>query len=255
MNQPSRIQAEDSQLQLFTSAQMDPAIFAEEEKGANPTFTGARFFATNPKLYRAIVSLTAEGLGPRRISNLLHVSPNTVFAVRASEPELVDTEKRRLAGMSREGAKLIVETILEDMCDPEKVKKISIKDRAIAFNILSTQAELLSGSPTSRLQIVNSSQQDMDVPTYCQMVRAEYERRTGLRAGNQEQSETPATIPEAGSARRKVPFALLEAPKDHQDPVPIANPGASDNVGQTPHRSNESPINIDQNEGAQKETG
>jgi hypothetical protein len=262
MNPPSRIQAEESQLQLFTSAQMDPALFAAEESGENPVFTGARLFATKPILYRAIVSLTAEGLGVRRIGSILHVSPNTVLAVRASEPELVDTEKRRLAGMAREGAKMIAESILEDMCNPEFVKKTSIKDRAIAFNVLSTQAELLSGSPTSRLQIINSSQQDMDVGEYCKMVRAEYDRRMGLRAGNQEQSaEADSAVERLEPAKGglppgwRKPVALLEAPKDHQDPAPIVDPGAKGTVGQTPHRSDDKPVNIDRNEGAQINVG
>ena len=247
MISPSLIKAEDSQLKLFSSDQMDPALFSAEESSDNPEFTGARLFAQKPDIYKAIVALSAEGLGVIRIGKILHVSPNTVLAVRAREPESVDIEKKRLAGLSREVARMCVEGIKEMLCDPVQVKKIGLKEFGIVYGILTEKSELLSGSPTARLHTIITNE-DNGYEQYLCILEAEHKRRMGLQAGKEEQIAAPATIMDVPAPAARAPIALLEAPKGPQATSPIATPGANEAVGQTPHRVDDMPVNIDRNE-------
>jgi hypothetical protein len=243
----SLIKADEAQLKLFGSDQMDPALFATEESAPQRVFTGARLFARNPELYKSIVALSAEGLGAIRIGRILNVSAHTVQAVREREPEAVAIEKNRIANLSRAGARMCVEGIMDMLSDPEQEKKISLKDKGIVFGILAEKAELLSGSPTSRVLNVTAT---VDYDEYVRVRRDEYERqRMGLRAEKEtEKGDAPAAgedqarpaIVAPGPAQRPA-IALLEAPK-------IVDSGVKSSVGQTPHRIQETPANIDQNE-------
>ncbi|MFA5430087.1 MAG: hypothetical protein WC329_02890 [Candidatus Omnitrophota bacterium] len=241
MNNPSLIKAADQQLKLFSSDQMPDALFAAEESAEQREYTGARLFAADPERYRSIVALSAEGLGVLRIARILHVGPNTVLAVRAREPEVVDIEKRRIAGLSREGAKMCVEGIIELLCDPVQKKKMTIKDLGIVFGILAEKHELLSGSPTARIQSVSAAPAE-DLMEYLSRVKAEYERRSQIGLGEEKEGEKGDVEVVVGpdEAQAQGPIALLEAPGAPED-----------SIGQTPHRIAETTVNIDRNEGAE----
>lgn len=288
MSETSLIKIADQQLPLFGSDQMDPALFAAEESGVTPEFTGARLFANSIETYRAIVALSAEGLGIRRISRILRVSPNTILAVRNREPESIDADKKRLASLSREGARMCIEGIIEMMCDPDQVKKMSIKDKGIVFGILAEKSELLSGSPTARLQTIGAPAA-VEVIEYMRWLKTEYDRRMGLGGGKEKQR---AILPAAGADQAEAIEGELVAAEDRAPALPapanaekptyqdkgrteIVGPGApggmnleriqaemggsgnigldadpEGSVGQTPHRKCDMPINIDPNEGA-----
>lgn len=222
-NNPSLIQSENQQLQLFGSSQMDAALFAAEETAEQREYTGARLFAKDPERYKAVVALSGEGLGVLRIGKILHVSPHTVMAVRAREPECVAIEKSRIAGLSREAARMCVEGILELLCDPEQRKKMGIKELGITFGILAEKHELLSGAPTARIQTVGDPTA-VGILEHMRWAKEEYERRMGCGAGKTEQRTAPEADPDGngdqdqpaivapGPVQRK-PIALLEAPK------------------------------------------
>ena len=257
----SLIKQSENQLSLFGSAQMDPALFLSDESGESPEFTGARLFSARPETYKAIVALSAEGLGAIRIGKILHVSPNTVLAVRAREPEKLDIEKNRVATLSRAAARMCVEAIIEMLANPEDVKKLSLKELGIVHGILIEKSELLSGSPTARLQTV-STPAGVEVVEYLRWLRSEYQRRMGLGAGKEEQradedmtGATPAVIP--GPRPVIVPRAqeakIIEDPEAGAKEPDLVAIEASGAVGQTPHRVDAMPVNIDQNEGAQNE--
>jgi len=254
---------------------VDPALFAAEESGPTPEFTGARLFAHAQETYRAIVALSAEGIGAIRIGRILHVSPNTVLAVRAREPESIDIEKRRLSSLSREAARMCVEGIIEMLSDPAQVKKMSIKDKGIVFGILSEKSELLSGSPTARLQTIGAPPA-VEVMEYLNWLRSEYARRTGLGGGKEgEKGEcqalpAPEIVEPGARGEADLPDPSPEAVDTAEDDRLVPIPGPADeeqarrlevelvpegSVGQTPHRSEETPENIDRNEGAGLERG
>lgn len=164
-NKLSLLTPEAEQLPLLTSDQMAPELFkeseAEQEEGKEykREFTAARLFSENRDSYLTIISLLAEGLGLRRIGRLMKVSPNTVIAVRDREGVNVDTEKERLSHLYRNGARMCGESILEDLADPDRCKKISTKDKAIVLGVLTEKAELLAGLPTARVRV----EKDQDI--------------------------------------------------------------------------------------------
>jgi len=245
MNNPSLIQGDNQQLKLFGSDQMDDTLFAAEETAEQREYTGARLFAKDPERYKAIVALSGEGLGVLRIGKILHVSPHTVMAVRAREPECVAIEKSRIAGLSREAMRMCVEGILELLCDPEQRKKMSIKELGITFGILAEKHELLSGAPTARIQTIGDPTA-VGILEHMRWAKEEYERRMGFGEGKEEQKEDVKPAPGSGEDQDRptigtpgpaprLPIALLEAPKC--------------SIGQTPHRIEETLANIDRNEG------
>ena len=253
----SLIKQSENQLSLFGSAQMDPALFLSDESGESPEFTGARLFSARPETYKAIVALSAEGLGAIRIGKILHVSPNTVLAVRAREPEKLDIEKNRVATLSRAAARMCVEAIIEMLANPEDVKKLSLKELGIVHGILIEKSELLSGSPTARLQTV-STPAGVEVVEYLRWLRSEYQRRMGLGAGKEEQradedmtGATPAVIP--GPRPVIAPGAqeaeIIEDPEARaKEPDLVATRGAESDRADAPPISKR-PDSIDQNEG------
>lgn len=179
------------------SESMDAALFAaEESRCRNPEFTGARLFAKKPELYKSIIALSAEGLGVLRIGRLLHVSPNTVLAVRAREPVAVDIERKRLAGLSREAARMCVEGILEMLADPKQVAKMSIRDKGIVAGILTEKSELLTGGATARLETQGHTA-SVDIVEYLRWIKDEYASRIGS-GGEKEGQRALAAGPVGG---------------------------------------------------------
>lgn len=158
----SLIQRDQAQGELLTSAQMTDCLFAGQEQALVGEFTGERLFARKPEIYRAIVSLTAEGLGIIRIGKLLSVSPNTVQAVRKREGLPIDMVKKELADLAHAGAALALEGVLEDLSDPVKRGKIGTRDKAVVAAVLVDKGQLLSGEATSRLEVSDIRTPDHD---------------------------------------------------------------------------------------------
>jgi hypothetical protein len=205
----SLVKSQSQQLTLFESDRMPASFFAESESTGE--FTGARLFKSRPETYKAIIALTAEGIGAIRIGKILSVSPNTVLAVRAREPESIDIDKKRLSGLSREAARMCVDGIIEMLCDPKQVKNMSIKDKGIVFGILAEKSELLSGSPTQRVQNIGTPPAQ-EVIEYMEWLRCEYAKRIGL--------EGEKDCPNAGADR------MLTAAPGAGPAAPGAGPAA-----------------------------
>lgn len=230
------VQPEQQMLAGMDSASLDAALFAVEESGRNPEFTGARLFAQKPDLYKAIIALSAEGLGVLRIGRLLHVSPNTVLAVRAREPVAVDIERKRLAGLSREAARMLVEGILEMLADPKQVAKMSIRDKGIVAGILTEKSELLTGGATARLETQGHTA-SVDIVEYLRWIKDEYASRIGS-GGEKEGQRALAAGPVGGG---DAPGAGAGGP--------AAGGGSAEKADDL--QPCETPINIDSNEGGE----
>jgi hypothetical protein len=196
------------ELPLPTSDQMDDAFFLDDEAGPSREFTGARLFSKHPETYKAIVALSAEGLGAIRIGRILAVSPNTVLAVRSREGVNVDIEKKRISNLSRAAARMCVEGIVEMLCDPDRSKEMSLRDRGIVFGILAEKAELLSGAPTARIAVDSS---DVELSEYLKWLRSEHAKQIGLEAEKREEKAVEAEVVEHG---RQPASAALVAPRD-----------------------------------------
>jgi len=154
--QDSLVQRDEQQALLFSGDALAPHIFESSEKLGE--FTGERLFKSYPEKYRAIVALSAEGVGIIRQGKLLGVSPNTIMAVQAREGVQIEIVKEKLAGVSRAGARLCVEGIVEALADDERRAKIPPRDLAVIFGILVDKSELLSGGVTARIHVINDGE-------------------------------------------------------------------------------------------------
>lgn len=128
--------------------------------------------------YRKIIELSAAGIGALRIASLLNVAPATVLAVRRREPVALEIERQRMATLCRDGARLSAESIVEDMLDEKRLKKMSTKDKALVTAILTDKAELLSGGPTQRIRIEDGE------PGHEALLEYMHGLSDGFRAGN-----------------------------------------------------------------------
>ncbi len=116
-----------------------------------PIYTGARFFAKNPKAYRAIIKLSAA-YPPCEIADLLEVSEHTVNAVQVREAASVAERKEDLATRCLRGARLSVEEIIHRLSDPEERKRIPANVLGPWAGILAEKHELLTGGATARVE-------------------------------------------------------------------------------------------------------
>jgi len=170
----SLIKQEENQLRLISESALDQDIFKESENSRNPEFTAERLFKHRPDKYQAIVALSAE-IGAIRLADMLHVSVNSVLAVRRRESEAIHEEKKRISIMARDAARMCVEAIIEMLADPDTRKKISVRELGIVHGILIDKSELLGGSPTSRVSIQNINA-TVDMSDYLKILHEQSQR-------------------------------------------------------------------------------
>ena len=167
------------QLQLLTSDELPAELFQECEQGAegrNPEFTGARLFSQNKEKYLVCVSLLAEGVGVRKIADLLKISGHTVIGIARRERGLVATLQEHITAALGTGLYLAAERINEQLLTD---KTISGKDLAVIVGILNQNHQLLTGGATSR---VDHTQAAPDHDEYNRLL-------TDLSAGNADQKD------------------------------------------------------------------
>lgn len=122
---------------------------AEERLNTLGEYSGDRLFSHRPEVYRAVVSMLAEGIGTTTIAKACQVSPNTIYAVRNREGITIESERKELLRNLRQAAKLSVEKTL-DLLPSLK----SAKDAAITAAVMIDKLQLLSGEATSRIERV-----------------------------------------------------------------------------------------------------
>tara|TARA_E500000331_G_scaffold31590_1_gene26496 strand:+ start:327 stop:1013 length:687 start_codon:yes stop_codon:yes gene_type:complete len=138
-------------------------------------FTGERLKERKPEVYRACVSLLAQGASYLSIAKLLSVSVNTIAAVKKHEAISIESEKRELAGAMRLATGLAVERINELLQDDERAKEIPLNQLAITTGILTEKTELLTGGATSRVDWVQPSASVDDYTTYLEELKRKAE--------------------------------------------------------------------------------
>lgn len=120
-----------------------------EERGR---FTGERLFSGNPKLYGAIVKLLARGLPYREIADVCEVSVNTVCGVAFRERVPIETLRERIGRLGLDVSQLTLEGMRDLLADPVARAKLTLKDLAVAHGIATSNAQLLLGGATARLE-------------------------------------------------------------------------------------------------------
>lgn len=136
--------------------QLDLALpkhyLAEAEKRGE--YTGERLAERKPEIYRACVSLLAQGASQLSIARLLKISVNSVAGVKNREQISIESEKRTLSNAFRLASGLAADRAIELLSDDERSKEIPLNQLAIATGIFTEKAELLSGGATSRVDWV-----------------------------------------------------------------------------------------------------
>lgn len=149
----------DSPLSRFDAHETAaPFLFSEAEIGAEKLeatgeFSGERLLSRRPEVYRAILSMSAEGLSVSAMARAFGVSRNTIAAVQDREGFSIEQHKKELLRNVRTAARLSVERVVE------LVPGItSAKDAAIVAAVMVDKLQLLSGEATARVERVEVSQ-------------------------------------------------------------------------------------------------
>jgi len=135
-----------------------PFLFSAAEIGAEKLeatgeFSGERLLARRPEVYRAILSMSAEGLSVSAMARAFGVSRNTIAAVQDREGFSIEHHKKELLRNVRTAARLSVERVVE------LVPSITnAKDAAIVAAVMVDKLQLLSGEATARVERVEVSQ-------------------------------------------------------------------------------------------------
>jgi len=144
-----------------------PFLFSEQEIGAEKLeatgeFSGERLLARRPEVYRAILSMSAEGLSVSAMARAFGVSRNTIAAVQDREGFSIEHLKKELLRNVRTAARLSVERVVE------LVPSItSAKDAAIVAAVMVDKLQLLSGEATARVERVEVSQDKLSEMLAC----------------------------------------------------------------------------------------
>jgi hypothetical protein len=160
-----------SQPELLPNLQGDAGFFLDLE--AKGEFTGERLFQQHPDIYRRCVVLCARGWGVLRVAQTLGISKNTVRVVRKREGETIDLLRDELgdralalAGDAMEAAETVLAEVL---ADPKRRRKLSVRDvqsLLVASGIARDTGQLLTGGPTSRVMLAQSSPAHDDFNRY-----------------------------------------------------------------------------------------
>lgn len=166
------------------------AYARSEDRGR---WTGDRLFFAHPQMYRAITKLLARGEPYRAIAELLEVSVNTVCGVAYREGIPIETLRERIGRLGLDVATLSLEAIRDLLSDPIYRMKITAKDLAIINGIATTNAQLLLGGATARIDTTTASVPDHEA--YLAFLKTVTPLPTGLGAGNPGPKEGAAGTP------------------------------------------------------------
>jgi len=145
-----------------------PSLFPDLEgaslEGADRSgeYSGERLYKQRPQTYRLIVEALGAGLGIKAIARTLHVSRNTVRAVRDRERPAVDPLLKRTTHNLRRFSDLAAERLIEEIDD------IPLSALPIAMGIATEKAQLLEGQATSRVERRAAEPSIDDVRSYLQ---------------------------------------------------------------------------------------
>lgn len=119
-------------------------------------YTAERLFAERPEIYKEIVRLLAEGASVRSIKRRCKVHHKTIEQVRLREGETIDTLKKEIGGRSFGVARMLLESIEEDVMED----RIKPEAKAITLGILIEKGQLLTGGVTARVERQEPADED-----------------------------------------------------------------------------------------------
>lgn len=164
-----------------------------EESGR---YTGERIFSGNPRLYHAVVKLLGRALPYREIADICSLSINTVTGIAFREQIPIETIRERIGRTGLDVAQLSLEAMKDMLTDPVVRSTLTLKELSVAFGIATSNAQLLLGGATARVENTLPAVPDHDA--YLAFLKNVTPVLTGLRVGNPApNSATPSTPPAA----------------------------------------------------------
>lgn len=127
---------------LFSPAVLE--TMEVEESRCRGLYTADRLRARKPELYAAAIKLRMEGLGPKRIGELLTLDPRTVLAVWAAEPQKAEHERDRMIVRLTNCVSLLLERL------EKEAGSVPLHVIGLQIGQLIDKIELLAGRATSR---------------------------------------------------------------------------------------------------------
>lgn len=138
----------EGQLDLITAGALgdgfsDPAASGG---GVRVQWTADQIKTRRPETYRDVLDMLAGGMPVIRIAKCLHLSPESVRAIRAAGCVSLGQHKQRLGVQQLFGCELAVESVIEDLSNEHTRATISTKDKAVIAGILGQRGqELVNG--------------------------------------------------------------------------------------------------------------
>jgi hypothetical protein len=185
--------------------------------------TGERLWRDEPARYKAVVKLLAEpGVSIRSICRELHVTDDTVRAVKERENIAIAAQKRTLLSNITHGARLASERVIEMM------PTASAKDALLGVGILTDKIQLLSGEVTARVEQVHRVDLFSDWPDFVKSLERREDRleenggsEIHLMAANkfltEDDRENPAIDVETEGYSSAAAIATLAGPAERQE--------------------------------------
>lgn len=112
-----------------------------ESKVYVKNYTGERLLREEPRRYRLIASMRAEGLGMRATCRAAHCNAATVAAVERAESQTIATVKKRIAATTARVAHMSIERI------EEEIKTMPVNLLGMTFGIAVDKLQSLTGDP------------------------------------------------------------------------------------------------------------
>lgn len=130
-------ESKPEQLALYPGIPVEPSKMARAG-----IFSGERLKAKSPETYSAAMAMLGQGAPIRTIANELKISVNTVLAIKSSEANFIETEKKELAAKMMALASVGVDRLID------KVEDLPIGQLPLLTAIMIDKAVLLNGDAT-----------------------------------------------------------------------------------------------------------
>ncbi len=143
-------------------------------------YTAAEFLRRFPDKSDNLCRLLGKGVGQLECARLVGCSVHTVRAVLGALPENIAIERERHRRNLRTGAALVLDALLDDLSDPERLAAIPARDKAVILGILEDKA---AGPAPAAVTVNINAPGHRDLSSYLDRLQAVGGDSTGTGAG------------------------------------------------------------------------
>lgn len=143
-------------------------------------YTAAEFLRRFPDKAANLCRLLGKGVGQLECARLVGCSVHTVRAVLGALPENIAIERERHRRNLRTGAALVLDALLDDLSDPDRLAAIPARDKAVILGILEDKA---AGPAPAAVTVNINAPGHRDLSSYLDRLQAVGGDSTGTGAG------------------------------------------------------------------------